>query len=126
MKRTSCILFLGLCVTMALAWDESSTNGSGARSEAAPVVSLQPEPGPRCGISHAVNGDNELFAAFVFPVPPQSSCADSIADCKDPVKYLGTAGGCACFACEYGKATQHNVCTNVKADKDALLKRAIH
>jgi hypothetical protein len=126
MKRTSCILFLGLCVTMALARDESSTNGSGPRSEAAPFASPQPDPGPRCGISHAVKGDNELFAAFVFPVPPESSCADSIANCKDPVKYLGTDAGCACFACEYGKATQHNVCTNVKADRDALLRRAVH
>ena len=126
MKRTSCILFLGLCVTMALAWDESSTNGSGARPEAAPFASVQPELGPRCGISHAAKGDSELLAVFIFPVPPQSSCADSIANCKDPVKYLGTDAGCACFACEYGKATQHNICTNVKDDKNALLKRARH
>jgi len=126
MKKTSCILFLGLCVTMALAMDESSTNGSGARPEASPLASAQPKLGPRCGIAHAEKGDSDLLAAFAFPVPLQSSCADSIADCKDPVKYLGTDAGCACFACEYGKASQHNVCTNVKADKDALLKRAIH
>lgn len=52
------------------------------------------------------------------------ACADSIANCGDPVKHLGTQNDCACFACGYGTATQHSVCTKNPADKDALFKRA--
>jgi len=52
------------------------------------------------------------------------ACADSIASCGDPVKHLGTQNDCACFACGYGTATQHSVCTKNPADKEALFKRA--
>jgi len=57
-------------------------------------------------------------------VPPPDSCSDSIATCKDPVKYLGTQNGCACFACEYATSTQHTVCTRNSADRNVLLKRS--
>ena len=59
-----------------------------------------------------------------FAWPPQNSCSDSIVNCKDPVKYLGSQGDCACFACEYATAAQHSVCTNVAADKETLSRRA--
>jgi|SRR5271167_3420999 len=126
MKRTSCVLFLCLCVVMGFAQDESSPNGAGNSPRAVPFVSAQPELRPQCDRVHTTKDNNELIAAFAFPMPPQTPCADSIANCSDPVKYLGTDDGCACFACEYGKATQHNICTNVKDDKNALLKRARH
>jgi len=52
------------------------------------------------------------------------ACSDPIANCSDPVKHLGTQNDCACFACGYGTATQHGVCTRNPADKEALFKRA--
>jgi hypothetical protein len=52
--------------------------------------------------------------------PPQG-CADPIDKCKKPIKFLGSKADCACFACEYGKATQHNICTQNKKDKETLL-----
>jgi len=48
-------------------------------------------------------------------------CSDPIDKCRKPIKYLGSKGDCACFACEYGKATQHNVCTQNVKDKQTLL-----
>src|SRR6267154_523333 len=33
------------------------------------------------------------------------ACSDPIDKCKDPVKYLGANGECACFACEAGRRT---------------------
>ena len=59
-----------------------------------------------------------------FPAPAASACSDSIANCSDPVKHLGTQNDCACFACAYGTASQRTVCTRNPADKDALFKRA--
>jgi|HubBroStandDraft_1064217.scaffolds.fasta_scaffold00681_13 hypothetical protein len=53
-----------------------------------------------------------------------AACSDSIANCGDPVKHLGTQNECACFACGYGTENQHTVCTQNAADKEALFKRA--
>jgi hypothetical protein len=53
-----------------------------------------------------------------------AACSDSIANCGDPVKHLGTQNECACFACGYGTGSQHTVCTQNAADKEALFKRA--
>lgn len=53
------------------------------------------------------------------PIPDE--CNDPIDKCKKPIKYLGSKGACACFACEYGQSTQHNVCTQNKKDKQTLL-----
>ena len=125
MKGTSCVLCICLCVAMGFAGDKSSTIGAGSSTRAVPFVSVQPQPTPQCDGVHAANGNSELFAAFTFPVTPQA-CSDSIASCNDPVKYLGADGDCACFACEYGKGTQHNVCTKDKNDKDTLFRRAVH
>lgn len=52
------------------------------------------------------------------------ACSDSIANCNDPVKHLGTQNDCACFACGYGTANQRSVCTRNAADKETLFKRA--
>ena len=51
------------------------------------------------------------------------ACSDPIDNCKDPVKYLGANGECACFACESGRPTEHNVCTRNQGDKDRLRRR---
>jgi hypothetical protein len=56
--------------------------------------------------------------------PVEDACSDSIAGCTDPVKHLGTQNGCACFACGYGTASQHSICTRDAKDKDSLFKRA--
>lgn len=53
-----------------------------------------------------------------------NSCSDSIANCADPVKYLGMQKECACFACGYGTAGQRTVCTKNPDDRKALLKRS--
>jgi len=55
---------------------------------------------------------------------PQDACSDPIDKCNDPVKYLGSNGDCACFACEYRRASQHNICTKSESDKRMLLRRA--
>jgi len=60
-------------------------------------------------------------AAFAGGFAPPQGCADPIDKCKKPIKYLGSNGDCACFACEYGKSTQHNICTQNKKDKETLL-----
>ena len=126
MKGTSFVMFLCLCTAVGFARDELSTNGSGNSARPVPLVSAPPKPIPQCDRVHEVKGDNRPIAAFTFASTPQASCSDSIANCKDPVKYLGVNGDCACFACEYGGSTQHNICTNAKNDKDTLLGRAIH
>ena len=64
------------------------------------------------------------FTASELASPPQDACADPIDKCNNPVKYLGSNGDCACFACEYGKTTQHNICTKNEADKRTLLQRS--
>jgi hypothetical protein len=62
-----------------------------------------------------------LLGVFADRFAPQQGCADAIDKCKKPIKYLGSKEDCACFACECGKATQHNVCTQNKKDKEMLL-----
>jgi hypothetical protein len=126
MKKTSFVMFLCLCTAVGFARNELSTNGSGNGTLPVPLVSVLSKPIPQCDRVPAVKGDNRLFAAFTFASTLEASCSDSIANCKDPVKYLGVNGDCACFACEYAESTQHNICTNSKKDKDTLLGRAIH
>ncbi len=58
--------------------------------------------------------------AFAGAAAAPQGCADPIDKCKKPIKYLGSKGACACFACEYGKARQHNVCTQNVNDKQTL------
>jgi hypothetical protein len=65
--------------------------------------------------------ETSSLAAFLGGLAQPQGCADPIDKCKKPIKYLGSNGDCACFACEYGKATQHNICTQSKKDKETLL-----
>jgi hypothetical protein len=88
------------------------------------------------GTTHSASDDARIGARVAAerpggaPAPgglaalPQDDCFDSIENCKPPVKYTGSKGECACFACEYGKSTQHYVCTKNKPDKDTLFKKA--
>jgi len=61
--------------------------------------------------------------ACLSAAPP--TCNDPIDKCAKPVKYLGANGNCACFACEYGKATQKNICTENPKDKQTLLAETL-
>ena len=64
------------------------------------------------------------LVGFTTRITPQDACADAIDKCKQPVKYLGSNDDCSCFACEYGKPTQQNICTKNESDKKHLLKMA--
>jgi hypothetical protein len=80
-----------------------------ARGSAQPVANLTDD---------IFSATEPRFAAFA------DACSDSIANCGDPVKHLGTQNDCACFACGYGTPGQRNICTKNAADKAALFKRA--
>jgi len=84
----------------------------------------QPQSGYECAAKKTAKGQVQLFALAGAAPLQADACADSIDQCHDPVKYLGANGNCACFACEYGKSTQHNVCTQKETDKDILLRRS--
>jgi len=71
------------------------------------------------------NSETARLKLSSFRLVPAEGCNDPIDNCKKPIKYLGSNGECACFACEYGKATQHNVCTQDKKDKETLLAESI-
>jgi hypothetical protein len=51
-------------------------------------------------------------------------CADPPDACKLPVKYLGEKDGCACFACEHGKATHRIISTANEDDKIKLIAKS--
>ena len=108
-----CLLAL-LCVLIAFAGSETRDRSRVSAGTGAALVvgaaATSDEPVVRLG--------DEPFKLVA------DSCADSIANCADPVKHLGTQNGCACFACGYGTPKQHSVCTRNAADKEALLKRA--
>jgi hypothetical protein len=73
-----------------------------------------------------------LWAVLILlgsPGPPRacaqgSDCSDSINNCKKPVKFVSQDNGCYTFACEYGKATQHNIHTKNASDVQTLLQMA--
>jgi len=96
-----------------------------AGTDAPPAsASVKAQSGSMCTASRTAQSELPLFALAGSPLPQADACADPIDQCHDPVKYLGTNGNCACFACEYGKATQYNVCTQKQSDKDTLLRRS--
>ncbi len=109
---------LALCALMIFPHPESTIpglNDAGVRTASA------------LDLAHPVlQGDLVVARAGSLALAPPSgdSCSDSIANCKNPVKYLGSQNGCACFACEYATSTQHNICTRNTTDRDALFKRA--
>lgn len=74
-----------------------------------------------CAKNPAMNTRVTGLALSAAAIPTPDGCSDPIDKCKKPIKYLGSKGLCACFACEYGQATQHNVCTQNKKDKETLL-----
>lgn len=109
---------LGLFALIAFASSETpDRNRIAAVRGAAPGLEAV-QPSDDLVVRSGVRSGGEQLVAFA------PACADSIANCGDPVKHLGTQNDCACFACGYGTATQHSVCTKNPADKDALFKRA--
>jgi hypothetical protein len=50
----------------------------------------------------------------------EQSCAPPLAACNKPVKWVADKDNCSCFACEYGKPTQHVGCTNNSSTKAFL------
>jgi hypothetical protein len=122
-KTFASAICLGLFALIAFASSEMADRGRiAARRSAAPApeaVRPSDDVVVRSGVrSGEVRSGGEQFAASA------PACSDSIANCNDPVKHLGTQNDCACFACGYGTPNQRSVCTRNPADKDALFKRA--
>jgi hypothetical protein len=114
---------VGLFALIAFASSEMPDRSRiSARGGAGPVLeAVQASDGivVRSGnVRSGLRSGGEQFAASA------PACSDSIANCSDPVKHLGTQNDCACFACGYGTPKQRSVCTRNPADKDALFKRA--
>lgn len=118
-KTFASAICLGLFALIAFASSETPDHSRiAARRGAAPALAaVQPILEPSDGV--VVRSGGAQFAAFA-----PDACSDSIANCSDPVKHLGTQNDCACFACGYGTASQRTVCTRNPADKDALFRRA--
>jgi hypothetical protein len=109
---------LGLFALIAFASSEMADRGRiAARRSAAPALEAA-QPSDGVVVPSRVLSGGEQFAQSA------PACSDSIANCNDPVKHLGTQNECACFACGYGTPKQRSVCTRNPADKDALFKRA--
>jgi len=118
-KVFASVVFVGLFALLAFACSETRERGPiGFQStvangqEAAPPITL--------GNDDIVIG----FGGAKFAASASNSCSDSIANCADPVKYLGMQKECACFACGYGTAGQRTVCTKNPDDRKALLRRS--
>jgi hypothetical protein len=111
---------IGFCALITFGSSLTPDRNSIATGRGAALEALQPtlEQG-HDSRSSASNNDAAPFGAS-----GPGACSDSIANCSDPVKHLGTQNDCACFACGYGTASQRTVCTRNAADKDALFKRA--
>ena len=108
---------LGLFALIAFASSAMPDRDRIADGRSTALKAVQPSDGIviRSGV---VRSGGDQFVAFA------PACSDSIANCNDPVKHLGTQNDCACFACGYGTANQRSVCTKNPADKEALFKRA--
>lgn len=119
-KTLASVACVGLCALIAFASSEMTERSRNAAGKVTVVEAWQPLLLPGEGI--VVSGRRAQIAAFAPPAA--DACSDSIANCNDPVKHLGTQNDCACFACGYGTASQHSVCTKNAADKDALFRRA--
>jgi outer membrane protein OmpA-like peptidoglycan-associated protein len=59
--------------------------------------------------------------AFQSTAKPME-CSPELKGCDKPVKWLADKKECSCFACEYGKRTQHTGCTTDKETKAELLR----
>ena len=113
-KTFASAICLGLFALIAFASSETPDRSRSAarRGAALALEAVQPSD------AIVVRSGGAQFAASA------PACSDSIANCNDPVKHLGTQNDCACFACGYGTPNQRSVCTRNAADKDALFKRA--
>jgi len=118
-KIAACLLSIVLSTLMFSAQSKIAVAGTDA-----PPASESMKDQSKCAAMRAAQGEVPMFALAGSPLPQADACADPIDQCHDPVKYLGTNVNCACFACEYGKAAQHNVCTQKQPDKDTLLRRS--
>jgi len=123
-KTFASAVCLGLLALIAFASSATPDRSRiAARRSAAPALeAVEPSDGMAIGSgvvrTGVVHPGGEQFAASA------PACSDSITNCNDPVKHLGTQNDCACFACEYGRPNQRSVCTRNAADKEALFKRA--
>lgn len=118
-KTFASAICLGLFALIAFACSETPDHSriAAGRGAAPALEAVQPILEPSDGI--VVRSGGAQFATFA-----PDACSDSIANCSDPVKHLGTQNDCACFACGYGTASQRTICTRNPADKDALFRRA--
>ncbi len=115
------IFFVGF---FTLSMSAQSKVGLDGIDSAHASASLKGQSTSTCADIKATKNTPLGLATAGLALPQIDACADPIDKCNDPVKYLGTNTDCACFACEYGRSTQHNVCTRKQSDKDALLRRA--
>jgi len=120
-KIAARLLTVGLSMLMLSA--QSKIAGAGTDTPL-PQASTKSQSGYECAAIRAAKSEPQLCAVARLALPQTDACADPIGQCHDPVKYLGANGSCACFACEYGRSTQHNVCTQKQTDKDILLRRS--
>jgi hypothetical protein len=120
-KIASWLLSVGLSTLMLSAQSKIAVAGT---DPPPPQASTKPQSGYKCAAIRTTNSEPLLLAVARLSLLQTDACADPIDQCHDPVKYLGANDNCACFACEYGRTTQHNVCTNKQADKDILLRRS--
>ena len=102
----------------------AQTKIAGAETDSAAPASTKAQSANKCAAIRTTKSEGPLFADAGLALQQTDACADPIDQCHDPVKYLGANNDCACFACEYGKSTQHNVCTQKQPDKGILLKRS--
>jgi hypothetical protein len=120
-KIAAWLLSVGLSTLMLSAQSKIAVAGTDSPS---PPASTNAQSGYKCAAIRAAKSDPPLFALAGLGLLQTDACADPIDQCHDPVKYLGANNDCACFACEYGRTTQHNVCTRRQMDKDTLLRRS--
>jgi hypothetical protein len=126
-KTLAGTICLGLFALIAFAASGTPDHSriAARRSAARAPEAVQPSLEPRDDIVVRSGVRSGLVRSGGEPIAQSApACSDSIANCNDPVKHLGTQNDCACFACAYGTATQHSVCTRNPADKEALFKRA--
>jgi hypothetical protein len=118
-KIAAWLLSVGLSTSMLSAQSKIAGTDSPL-----PPASAKPQSGYKCAATRTAKNEPPLFAIAGLALLQTDACADPINQCHDPVKYLGANDNCACFACEYGRTTQHNVCTRKQTDKDTLLRRS--
>src|SRR5262249_870762 len=61
-----------------------------------------------------------LYSQSAVTAAKEQQCSPPLGACNTPVKWVADKDNCSCFACEYGKATQHTGCTDNKVTKAFL------